>query len=151
MTPRPRCTSTPPAITHLPALILGILLAATLCAAARCDVVAVVSAKSAISVLDKTQLTDIFLGRITHFPNGATATPIDQEGSRIREQFYIKLADQSPAQIKAYWSKIIFTGRGRPPQAVPDSVEMKKVLAANPGAIGYMDSRDVDTSLRVLF
>jgi ABC-type phosphate transport system substrate-binding protein len=130
---------------------LGVALGFALCATARSDVVAVVSAKSAITVLNKSQVADIFLGKVTSFPGGGLATPIDQEGRLIREQFYAMLVDQSPAQIKAYWSKIIFTGRGRPPQEVADSVEMKKILAVNPGAIGYLDTHDVDASVRVLF
>jgi ABC-type phosphate transport system substrate-binding protein len=130
---------------------LGVAIAFGLCATARSDVVAVVSAKSTITVLNKSQAADIFLGKVTRFPGGSAATPIDQEGRLIREQFYAMLVDQSPAQIKAYWSKIIFTGRGRPPQEVADSVEMKKMLAVNPGAIGYLDSHDVDATVRVLF
>jgi hypothetical protein len=46
---------------------------------------------------------------------------------------------------------MVFTGRGRPPQQVRDSAAMKELLAANPGAIGYIDTRDVDESVRVLF
>ena len=129
----------------------GIALCFALCATARSDVVAVVSAKSAITALNKSQVADIFLGKVTSYPGGGAATPIDQEGRLIRAQFYAMLVDQSPAQIKAYWSKIIFTGRGRPPQEVADSAEMKKILAVYPGAVGYIDSHDVDASVRVLF
>jgi ABC-type phosphate transport system substrate-binding protein len=82
-------------------------------ATAVADVVAVVSAKSTVTALSKTQLEDIFLGRVSHFPNGQRAVPIDQtDGSAAREQFYTRLAGRTPAQMKAYWSKIIFTGRG---------------------------------------
>jgi hypothetical protein len=133
------------------AIALALALCAALAGIARSDVVAVVSVKSTITMLDKSQATDIFLGRATHFPGGATATPIDQEGHLIREEFYMMLADQSPAQIHAYWSRIVFTGRGRPPQQVLDGIALKKILATDPTAIGYIDARDVDDSVRVLF
>jgi ABC-type phosphate transport system substrate-binding protein len=118
----------------------------------RAEVVAVISSKSAISALSKRQVADIFLGRVTRFPDGTLAVPIDQAaGSAERDEFYAKVADRSPAQIAAYWSKIIFTGRGEPPREVSNSIEMKKRIVANPSAIGYIDVKLVDGSVRVLF
>jgi hypothetical protein len=115
------------------------------------DVVVVVSAKSATVTLSRTQLADIFMGRVSHFPNGARAVPIDQlDGSAAREQFYARIAGRTPAQMKAYWSKIIFTGRGQPPTEVSDGAELKRSLATNADAIGYMDASLVDASVRVV-
>jgi ABC-type phosphate transport system substrate-binding protein len=115
------------------------------------DVVAVVSAKSPITTLSTSQVQDIFLGKTSRFPNGALALPIDQaEGSAVREEFYAKMAGRSAAQMKAYWSKIIFTGRGQPPQEAANSVEMKKRLIENPAAIGYIEKNLVDSSVRVV-
>jgi ABC-type phosphate transport system substrate-binding protein len=119
--------------------------------AAVADVVAVVSAKSAIASLNSGQMADIFLGRMSHFPGGALAVPIDlREGSPERDEFYLTIAGRSSAQIKAYWSKIIFTGRGQPPRTVANSLEMIKVIASNPAAIGYIDASLLDDSVRAL-
>jgi ABC-type phosphate transport system substrate-binding protein len=119
--------------------------------AAAADVVVVVSAKSIVTTLSKSQAVDIFLGTVSRFPNGVLAVPIDQtDGSGIRDEFYSKVAGRSPSQIKAYWSKIIFTGRGQPPKTVSNSIEMKKRLAENPTAIGYIEDSMVDDSVRVL-
>src|ERR1700730_3515281 len=118
---------------------------------AKADVVTVVSAKSAITSLSKNQAADIFLGRTNHFPNGAQAVPVDlPEGSAVRDEFYEKVAGKSPSQLKAHWSKIIFTGRGQPPKTVADAAELKKMLAANLSAIGYIDETQVDPSVRVV-
>lgn len=116
------------------------------------DVVAVVSASSPIVALSRNQLLDIFLGKTSRYPDGTPAVPLDQsEGSSLRDQFYTKVAERSAAQMKAYWSKVIFTGRGQPPPTVASSIEMKKRLRDNPAAIGYIDSTLVDDSVRVLF
>jgi ABC-type phosphate transport system substrate-binding protein len=113
------------------------------------DVVAVVSAKSPVTTLTNTQLTDIFLGKANRFPNGASAVPIDQpEGSTARNEFYARFAGKSAAQIKAFWSKIIFTGRGQPPEEVADSTEMKKRISENPSTIGYLEENMVDSSVK---
>ncbi len=116
------------------------------------DVVAVVSARSPITTLSRNQLLDIFLGRTNRYPNGTPALPIDQaEGSPLRDEFYSKLAGQTAAQIKAYWSKIIFTGRGQPPPTVANDEETKKRIRDNPAAIGYIDRAMVDDSVRIVF
>ena len=43
-----------------------------------------------------------------------------------------------------------FTGRGQPPKMVENSAQLKKLLAANLSAIGYIDAAEVDPSVRVL-
>lgn len=116
------------------------------------DVVAVVSVRSSVTALDKTQVADIFLGKESRFPNGVNAVPIDQaEGLAVRNEFYSKITGETAAQIKAYWSKIIFTGRGEPPPSVSNDIEMKKRISKNPDAIGYIDRSSVDKSVRVVF
>ena len=115
------------------------------------DVVPVVSAKSPIAHLDATQVADIFLGKTSRFPDGSIAMPVDQgEDSPVRDRFYAQFTGKSPAQVKAYWSKIIFTGRGQPPRQAADSTEVKRIVSDNPHAIGYIDASQVDSSVRVL-
>lgn len=136
---------------NLKAWIIGLMLSVA-SAGSMPDVVTVVSAKSPITALSRNQVADIFLGKITHYPNGVQAVPIDQEeGSAERDNFYDKIAGRSAAQIKGYWSKIIFTGRGRPPPTVSSGSEMKKRIVENPAAIGYIDRTLVDGSVRVVF
>jgi ABC-type phosphate transport system substrate-binding protein len=119
--------------------------------AGRADVVAVVSSKSPVTTLSKIQVADIFLGKTIRFPDGVQAVPIDQaEGSPERDEFYATFTGKSPAQIKSHWSKIIFTGRGQPPKAVSNSVEVRKLIAANPQAISYIERSAVDSSVKVL-
>ena len=120
-------------------------------AAASADVVAVVSAKNPVGMLSKSQIADIFMGKMTRFPDGRMILPIDQtENSSVREKFYFKFADKSPAQIKAFWSKIIFTGRGQPPPVVSNDTEVKTFIAKHPGAIGYIEQKLVDESVIVV-
>ncbi|MEO8135313.1 MAG: phosphate ABC transporter substrate-binding protein [Betaproteobacteria bacterium] len=104
-----------------------------------------------MTTLSKNQIVDIFLGKSARFPDGSQAIPIDlAEGSPVRDEFYGAFAGKSTAQIKAHWSKIIFTGRGQPPREVPNSAEMKKLIAENPGVIGYIEQSQVDRSVKVV-
>jgi len=118
---------------------------------AMAEVVAVVSAQSPVTTLSRNQVVDIFLGRMSRFPDGEQAVPIDQEeDSAARDEFYARFAELSSAQVKAHWSKIIFTGRGLPPKTVSNSIEVKKAVVKNPNAIGYIERSLVDHSVKVL-
>jgi ABC-type phosphate transport system substrate-binding protein len=129
----------------------GIALSLATAGTGRADVVAVVSAKNPLTTLSKGQVADIFLGKTIRFPDGAQALPIDQaEGSPERDEFYATFTGKSPAQIKSHWSKIIFTGRGQPPKAVASSSEVRKLIAANPLAISYIERSAVDSSVKIL-
>ncbi len=115
------------------------------------DVVPVVSVKSPITVLTRDQVADIFLGRSTRYPNGDRAMPIDQlESSVARDDFYARFTGKLPAQVKAHWSKVIFTGRGQPPPEASSETELKKRLTSDPHAIGYVERTAADASLRVV-
>ncbi len=118
---------------------------------AHADVVVVVSAKGTVTHLTPQQVSDIYLGKVDSFPNGDSATPIDQmEGRAIRDEFYSAILNKSPAQVAAYWAKVIFTGEGFPPQTLGNSQTVKKAVAGNPHAIGYIEQSDADQSVRVI-
>jgi ABC-type phosphate transport system substrate-binding protein len=113
--------------------------------AAHADVVVVVSAKSPASTLTKDQVADIFLGRST------SLVPLDQAaGSKVRDEFYSKVAGQTAAQVKTLWAKLSFSGKGTPPKALNSDEEVKAQLAANPNAIAYMDKSKVDASVKTV-
>lgn len=118
---------------------------------ARADVVVVVAADSPVETLSVAALTDIYLGRLNRFPDGTAAVPVDQsERSPQHAAFYRDFLGRTPAEIKSHWSRLIFTGRGRPPQSVRDGNAVAELVAAHRGAIGYLDAALVDDSLKVV-
>ncbi|OIR01649.1 hypothetical protein GALL_163600 [mine drainage metagenome] len=123
----------------------------SLAVSAQAEVVVVVSSKSSVTSLTTEQTAKIFLGKVVTFPNEHAAFPIDQpEGSAIRDEFYSKVAHKNSSQLTAYWAKIIFTGEGRPPQLIAGDVAVRKAIASNPSAIGYIDKSAVNRSVRVV-
>jgi hypothetical protein len=140
---------TPPFLTRIPFWVLALALTVRPLAAA--SVVVVVSSQSAIPKLSRSQVADLFLGRTQRLPDGEKVVPFDlPEGSRLRDEFYVQFSGKSPAQVKAHWSRIIFTGRGRPPAEVSDSEAVKKLLTENARAIAYIDGALIDSSVRVI-
>ncbi len=111
------------------------------------QIAVVVSSKNDTGALTKEQASDIFLGVAA-----TKLTPLDQaEGSALRNDFYQKLTGKSQAQLKAYWSKLIFTGKGKPPKDVGDNAGIKRAIADNPNAIGYIDRSALDGSVKEVF
>lgn len=93
----------------------------------------------------------IFLGKSRSFPGGAKALPVNQgEGSPIRQSFDQGLLGRSASQMKAYWSKQVFTGKGTPPQEAANDAEVKSVVSANPNTISYIDASAVDDTVKVV-
>jgi ABC-type phosphate transport system substrate-binding protein len=131
------------------AIVMAVLATISLPAAA--ELVVVVSANSPITQLSDNEIADVFLGKLTRLPGGTSLQPLDQaEGSAAREAFYSKFTGKSPAQVKAFWSKLIFTGRGRPPRSLANDAEVIRALRDNPGAIGYVERASIDAATRVL-
>lgn len=138
-------------------MVMSPVLRTLLCAAlltgasASAEVVVVVSAKSPATALTQEQAADIFLGRSTTLPGAGAVVALDQaEGAAARDEFYQKTAGKSSAQLKAYWSKQIFSGKGQPPKAVADSASVKSQLAGNPNLVGYIDKSALDASVKPL-
>jgi ABC-type phosphate transport system substrate-binding protein len=130
--------------------LLSVLLLATAAhGAIASDLVVIVSARSAAPALRSDQVAAIFLGQTAQLPDGALVTAIDQPvGSATRDEFYAKVASKSPALLKAYWSKLLFTGRGQPPREVAGNAAVKKLVADTPGMIGYIERSALDASVR---
>lgn len=113
------------------------------------ELVAIVSARSTVELLRPDQVAAIFLGQSARFPDGSVATPIDQPiGSSQRDGFYLRVAGKTPALLKAWWSKMVFTGRGQPPRELAGNAAVRQAVASDPGAIGYIDREALDPSVR---
>ena len=130
-----------------PALLVAAL--ALTAVVTQADVVVIVSAHSTVSNLSNDQVSDLFLGRVAFFPNGANAVPVDQaEGSATRNQFYQKTIGKAAPQMKAYWARMIFTGRGQPPVEAGDDEAVKRTVANHPNLVGYIDKSALDATVK---
>ena len=117
--------------------------------AAGSELVVIVSARSTATVLRNDQVAAIFLGQTAQLPDGAYVAAIDQPvGSNTRDEFYARVASKSPALLKAYWSKLLFTGRGQPPREVDGNTAVRKLVAETPGLIGYIERSALDATVR---
>lgn len=118
---------------------------------ANAESVIIVHPDNPIAALSADDVSRIYLGKTHNFPDGSRAEPIDQDtGSKIREDFSEQYLDMSEAQVKRHWSKLMFSGKGRPPLERSGDPAVKSEVAGNAAAIGYIDSSNVDDSVKVI-
>lgn len=115
------------------------------------EIVVIVNSKNAISALNPDQVEKLFLGKTSSFPDGSSAIPIDLPKGPERDQFYQKTTGKSTSQLKAYWSKLIFTGAGQPPKEAESAQEVVNLVGKNPNLVGYVDKAAVNSSVKAVF
>ncbi len=106
---------------------------------------------NSIAGLSAEQAAQIYLGRTRTFPDGKPATPVDQpEGSAAREKFIASVLQKNERTLKSYWTKLLYTGKGRPPDVIGNDELVKEWVSRNQSALGYVDGRVLDESVKVL-
>ena len=137
-------------LPRLPTLLLAGLIV-LFSGAAAADLLVVVNARSGVDRLTADQVINIFMGRYRQLPYGIPARPIDQpESSPERARFYRLLVNKDLAEINAYWARLTFSGKASPPRQAGSLNEVEQWLATQPGAIGYLDSSQVDARFRAV-
>ncbi len=104
-----------------------------------------------ITGIDVNTASNIFLGKSDDLGGGIKVKPIEhEEGNDVKIQFHKAVTKKSAAQLKSYWSRLLFTGKGKPPKEVFDDDEAKELIANDPSLISYIDKASADDSVKVL-
>lgn len=116
------------------------------------DVVVIVHPSVAVNTLSADELMHIFMTKTKTFPNQQPVEPvIPREEQESRQRFERVIFQRNPIQVRAYWTRLLFTGRGALPQVLDSDVDIKKKVAAQPQMIGYIDKTALDDSVKVVF
>lgn len=114
--------------------------------------IVVIGNRSNNNPVDKAFVMKIYTGVAKYWPDGGPLFPIDQAADNpVRTEFYLTVLGKNSANMKALWAQNIFTGKALPPKIVDLDAEVKKAVAANKQAIGYIDASSVDGTVKVLF
>ena len=118
---------------------------------ARAEVVVIVAKDNPVAALSPEQVAQIYTGASNAFPGGGAARPLDQpEGNALRDEFLARVLEKNAAQFKAVWSRLIFSGKANRPRTLPGSAEVKKAVAGDASAIGFIDRATVDDSVKAV-
>ncbi len=130
------------------ALATGLLLASSL---AQAELAIIAHPSNPLSSISQEDVERIYLGKSRSFPNGGSARPIDQApGSAMRTKFFSSMLKKTEAQVTGYWSRRMFSGKGKPPETLDDDQAVKSQVASDTSSIGYISDEVVDSSVKVL-
>ena len=130
---------------------LGALAAAGLSLAAMAADYAVIVNKANASSVDKDTVAKIYTGHMKEWSGGTAVAPVDlPDDSPVRASFSSDVLGKTVSNIKALWAQAMFSGKAVPPKQVGSDDEVKKFVAANAGAIGYIKPASVDDSVKAV-
>lgn len=133
------------------ALFKGALLSLLLIGSAQADVVVIVNLLGP-DYLSQSQVSKLYLGKSKHLPGQGKAYIIDMvDGSDIKREFHNKVTHKNASQLQAYWSRLIFTGKGKPPHTVRTPELILSLVGSKANAIGYIDEALVNDRVKIAY
>ena len=131
------------------ALLTGMLLGTSLPAEAAAQFVVVVNPRNPVRNLSLEELRRLYLGRTTTFRQNQPVLLL--EHAEARDAFYQAALGMNEARVKRHWIGIVFSGETvTPPQAIAAVEDLKRLVAQNVGAIGFLDLSAADQTVKVL-
>ncbi len=130
-------------------MVSGLLLSCLSCFA---DVVVIGNKAIVADSLTAKQISDLWLGKSKFIPAGGKPAVVDQpSGTSVHNDFYKNIVKKNGSQLKAYWAKVVFSGKRLPPTALVNDAAVIEWVASTPGGLGYVDSASVNETVKVLF
>jgi len=118
---------------------------------AAAEVVVIGNKDSSVSNISVDQASAIFLKKSDSLPDGSPVVAVDlPNDNAVRDEFYEKATHKNANQVKSYWAKRIFTGKGTPNDIQNSEGEVKSWVASSANHIGYVSAGTVDDSVKVL-
>jgi ABC-type phosphate transport system substrate-binding protein len=104
----------------------------------------------ALSV-ERAFLADVFLKKITRWPDDELLYPVDQGPDSVaRQRFSDEVLRRSVFAVRSYWQQRIFAGRGLPPPELESDEAVLRYVRSRPGAVGYVSERAELGGVKVL-
>ena len=98
--------------------------------------------------LDVASVASIFLRKRRFWDDGTPIIPLNREaGSKLRETFSRLVFGVGSTQLAIYWNEQYFHGT-LPPATLSSSEAMRRFVAQERNAIGYVEAEAVDSSVR---
>ena len=114
------------------------------------EVVVITNLENA-NVIDRAYVVKVYTGAVKGWPDGSPIFVLDYgQDSELRKIFYSRFIGKSPAAMRAIWSQNILTGKAMPPRVTQEDSEMKRIVAGNRNAIGYIRASQIDRTVKVI-
>ena len=115
------------------------------------DMVVIVNPSNRISRLSAEDIQYIYLFKKIIWKDGTRIIPVDlPTKDLLRERFSDRLLRRTVQEMGNYYLMRALSGQGQPPIIASSPDEVKKLIKTMESAIGYIDEKDVDASVKVI-
>lgn len=104
------------------------------------EAMVIVNSGVAEETLSKSDIEKIYTGKKSKWSDGSKIIFAGLKDGATHDSFLDTYVSKSPAKFKAYWKKMVFTGKGKPPKAFDTEEELMAYVAKTSGAIGYVSA-----------
>ncbi len=111
------------------------------------DFVIVANKQMAGASINKKALKGIYLCEVKNWSNGNKIIVVNLDGGG---DFYQNLFGKTSVQMQAYWLNMRIKYSVDLPITKKDAAGVKKFIASNKGAIGFIKKSDLDDTVKVL-
>ena len=99
----------------------------------------IVNPSIAATAVDRGFLKDVFLKKVTRWPDGTVIHPADLTASSpVRRRFSDEVLERSVESVRNYWQQRIFSGRDVPPPELASDDEVISYVLKHEGGIAYV-------------
>lgn len=118
----------------------------------KAELAVIVHPDNPVDTLTQHQVRRIFLGRMPLYPNtGDQVLTLDLPANDpCFDAFYSTVVEMGGTKLKRYRAYYLFSGRGKLSKELTSHGDMLKTVATNKLAVGYVDSKYIDQSVKVL-
>jgi len=100
--------------------------------------------------ISRSRLLDYYTGDRTTWSNGGAVVVFDLEPKTDVKNVFYKFLGKSTSRMKSIWLKKKLSGEGGPPESFPSEQEVLEKVASTPGAIGFVNSGNVQGTVKTL-
>jgi hypothetical protein len=113
--------------------------------------VVIVHLSNRFDALSRSKVGFLFQRHVSRWPWGAEVAPVElSKPNKARGEFIAQVLRTTEEQLEAYWIDQRTTRGVSPPVQVPDAASVKAMVAANPGAIGFIPAEALDSTVKAL-
>lgn len=134
-------------------LLMGFLFGLGNMDAARAQISIVVAKTAKLDSNDvkKSEIKAIYTGNKLKWSNGHKIQVVDQAETSLGKKFYELVLGKTLNQVRSQWTKLMLSGQASAPAQCPSDKVVKKFVASNPNAIGYIASGALDNSVKEIW
>lgn len=92
----------------------------------------------------------ILLGKKVAWGEAGRITLAVLKAGPVADEFLKARADMSTSAFNNHWRRLAMTGGGTAPKAFEKEEDLRRFVAETPGAVGFIDSANVDASVATL-